>query len=252
MNEHGTKDALGNEIIIGNYYGYSVDSNGVTHTTVGKAVKFTPSGKLTLETTMSRSALWMDEGENKETSAKVSVKPAKVFPVDPKSIGIKQDLADRVKDNELKGLSKIKFDDSDIVERQEIIKDELKKVREDNEHLVVYYEDKPLCVLNSRLVEQQNLTEEKINILKNLHIGMHETKEKMKETDDKSALRELAFTVENLEFMMQEAWGFPKDRNYHSHWLEVPKCTCPKMDNRENYGTKYRVIDGKCPVHGKM
>lgn len=81
MEKHGTKDALGNEIVIGDYYGYSVDSSGVTHTTVGKAEKFTPSGKLTLMVVLSRKSLWMDEAEANDHPAKVSVKPAKVFPV---------------------------------------------------------------------------------------------------------------------------------------------------------------------------
>jgi hypothetical protein len=80
---------------------------------------------------------------------------------------------------------------------------------------------------------------------------MHETKEKMKKTDDKSELKELAYTIENIEFMMQEAWGFPKDSNYHTHWFELPKCICPKMDNKDSYGTPYRVIRVDCPVHGK-
>lgn len=35
-------DALGNEIIIGNWYGYSRNDSGFSHTTVGKAVKVTP------------------------------------------------------------------------------------------------------------------------------------------------------------------------------------------------------------------
>lgn len=34
-------DALGNEIIIGNWYGYSRNDGGFSHTTVGKALKVT-------------------------------------------------------------------------------------------------------------------------------------------------------------------------------------------------------------------
>lgn len=35
-------DALGNEIIIGNWYGYSRNDGGFSHTTLGKALKVTP------------------------------------------------------------------------------------------------------------------------------------------------------------------------------------------------------------------
>ena len=82
--KHNTKNALGTEIVIGNFYGYSVDNNGHTHTVIGKAIRFTASGKLTLEVVSSQSSLWMDEVEDNRwlTAKKVSVKPAKCFPVD--------------------------------------------------------------------------------------------------------------------------------------------------------------------------
>ncbi len=35
-------DALGNEIIVGNWYGYSRSDGGHSHTTLGKALKVTP------------------------------------------------------------------------------------------------------------------------------------------------------------------------------------------------------------------
>lgn len=75
------KDALGDDIILGNLYGYSVDSNGITDTTVGEAIRFTPSGKITLKPVKSRRSLWMHEGKEEEFSKSVSVKPAKIFPV---------------------------------------------------------------------------------------------------------------------------------------------------------------------------
>jgi hypothetical protein len=88
MSEINTKDALGNDVIVGQVYGYSVDNNGNTSTTIGKAVKLTESGKYTLEVISTKSALWMDEAEpNKwRTAKKVSVKPAKLFPVNPDNI----------------------------------------------------------------------------------------------------------------------------------------------------------------------
>lgn len=77
----GNKDALGDEIILGNIYGYSIDSNGITTTTVGKAIKFNEKGSITLETISSRRSLWMCEGNEQTIAKKVCVKGAKLFPV---------------------------------------------------------------------------------------------------------------------------------------------------------------------------
>jgi hypothetical protein len=246
MSDHGTKDALGQDIIIGNYYGYSVDSNGVTTTTVGEAVKFTLSGKLTLNVLFSRKALWMHDAENHEHETKsVSVKPSKVFP-------ISQEVIDDYQDSKVEAVINYAELEDRFNAIDKAIGKKFNEIQNENENLVIYYDGKPLTALNSNLVKKQNLTEEEINILKNLHIEMHEIKEQMKKTDDPNELHELAFIVENLEFMMQGAWGFVKDRNYHTHWINVPKCICPKMDNQDNYGTPYRVIRDDCPVHGKI
>lgn len=102
--------------------------------------------------------------------------------------------------------------------------------------------------LNSRLVEKQGLDQERVDVIKDLHIEKDDIFELMKNTDDVKKLKELAFSVENLEFQLQAAWKFPQDRNYH-RWWEVPKCKCPSMDNQDNYGTMYRVIAGHCPIH---
>lgn len=119
-------------------------------------------------------------------------------------------------------------------------------------NLTITHSDGKMSRLNGKLVEKQGLDQDRVNILKALHQEMHNVKKEFEKTDDPVELHELALTVEGLEFMMQEAWGFEKNRDYHTHWIDVPKCTCPKMDNKENYGTKYRIIRDDCPVHGKL
>lgn len=49
MELHNLRDALGNPIEFGNWYGYSVVRSGVSRVTVGVAIKATPKGKLTLK-----------------------------------------------------------------------------------------------------------------------------------------------------------------------------------------------------------
>ena len=54
---------------------------------------------------------------------------------------------------------------------------------------------------------------------------------------------------EENEYCLQAAWGFPLDLNYHMFW-EMEGCTCPKMDNRDSWGTMYHYYDYDCPLHG--
>ena len=56
--------------------------------------------------------------------------------------------------------------------------------------------------------------------------------------------------IKDIEFKLQEAWGFKQDSSFHRHWYEQPLCTCPKMDNKELLGTEHRLINYECPVHG--
>jgi len=86
--------------------------------------------------------------------------------------------------------------------------------------------------------------------LKNVYISMFKIFEKM-ETANITLMYSLVNKLEQTEFKMQELFGFKQDRNYHRYWLHSPGCTCPKLDNQDNYGTKYRIIDLDCPVHGE-
>ena len=67
------------------------------------------------------------------------------------------------------------------------------------------------------------------------------TREQIKQWDEE---------IKDIEFKLQEAWGFDQDSRYHRYWYDQPLCTCPKMDNRELLGTEYRLTDFRCPVHG--
>jgi hypothetical protein len=77
------KDALGNEIVMDGWYGYTQSNNGFSHITIGKAFKETPTGLLTLsETQIWRvgyrdSKIWA-----KESGKKVTVRSFMTFPVD--------------------------------------------------------------------------------------------------------------------------------------------------------------------------
>ena len=71
----------------------------------------------------------------------------------------------------------------------------------------------------------------------------------MENTDNRKELRSLAADLTELEFELQDLYKFKRNTNFHRFW-ELPKCTCPKLDNYESYGTKYYIIDTKCIIHG--
>jgi len=77
------KDALGNEIVFGEWYGYTQSNNGMSHITFGKAVKETPTGMLTLETTEVWGIGYQSSKVYKaSTKGKTTVRSLMVFPVD--------------------------------------------------------------------------------------------------------------------------------------------------------------------------
>ena len=117
-----------------------------------------------------------------------------------------------------------------------------------NKKFAVIYKGDIKFYLNSRLLAKQEVSDENIEKLKEVHVRKLEVFDKMKETDDKQQLKELAITVENIEFELQKLWGFKEDKNMHE-WYMVPKC--PKMDNYDYKGTEFKIINLDCPVHGE-
>ena len=75
-------DALGDEVILGKTYGFSVDSSGITTITIGKAVKETKTG-ITLEVIRRHRGLYHYEPESRPIAkAKVTAKAMKLFPIE--------------------------------------------------------------------------------------------------------------------------------------------------------------------------
>jgi len=105
------------------------------------------------------------------------------------------------------------------------------------------------ATLNVNILKQ-NATEENIEKLKEVYINMFKVFEKMESTDNSFILHDCILKIEELEFEMQELWGFKKDRNMHRYWFDNDICTCPRMDNFDNLGTPYRIYDSMCPLHG--
>ncbi|MFW6311575.1 MAG: hypothetical protein ACOC1K_05000 [Nanoarchaeota archaeon] len=84
MTTTNTLDATRKEINIGELYGYSTDSNGITEVNIGKVLEVNKEeGKTKLEIVKMHRGLYYDEPEEKEDKKgrKVWVKSLKLFPI---------------------------------------------------------------------------------------------------------------------------------------------------------------------------
>lgn len=116
-----------------------------------------------------------------------------------------------------------------------------------DKRLIIKYKD--YSVLLSSTLLQGKCAWGNLDLIKKLQIEKFKVFKKMEKTDDKLKLRAFAEEIEQLDFKLQKAWNFPEDRNFHE-WYNIPKCICPKSDNKHKSGTEYRVIRETCPVHG--
>lgn len=110
--------------------------------------------------------------------------------------------------------------------------------------------------LNENLIFEQNLTDEDVTALCQMHdnrIGVFDEMERLDPSDpvQLECLRENAAMLTKIEFKLQELWKFPQDSNFHSWWFHVPHCTCPVMDNMDCIGTKFNIMNAACVVHGR-
>jgi hypothetical protein len=105
----------------------------------------------------------------------------------------------------------------------------------------------PQVELNPRLIQRQGLGEAEVQHLQSLHEARQEIEEAM-ENAAEGNLPALAKEWEANQFALQRGWRFPENALYHQ-WWEVPRCTCPKLDNRVRYPNGPYIHDTGCPVH---
>ena len=97
-----------------------------------------------------------------------------------------------------------------------------------NMNLTVKYKDQEIK-LNEKLLDRQDCWDN-LDELKATHLSRLIVEHAMGLTDDAQDIKNLNKTWTELQFKLQELWGFPKNQDYHRFW-DIPACTCPKMDN---------------------
>jgi hypothetical protein len=109
----------------------------------------------------------------------------------------------------------------------------------------------PVASLNRSLIQKQGLTDEEVKEIISLHrerLSLVRLMSQM-EASQKEYLKALAERVTEVDYKLQDVWGFPRNVNYHK-FFTLPHCLCPKMDNMERLGTPYMIRTKDCPLHG--
>ena len=106
-------------------------------------------------------------------------------------------------------------------------------------------------MINKQLAKHRNLSNETIKDITSCQKYRSNIIALMKSCGDKDNLRQLYQDWVEIEYKLQELWGFSKDPKRHKFW-NLPQCTCPKMDNDDMYpygmhGGYY--ISEICPMH---
>jgi len=105
-------------------------------------------------------------------------------------------------------------------------------------------------VINSNLLDSQDCWDN-LESIKDCHRQKLEIYNAIEKEEDPEKLKEFPELLQNLEFELQELWGFPKNAKFHRFW-DTETCECPKMDNNDAYPSGRYVISGNCPLHGDI
>lgn len=117
-----------------------------------------------------------------------------------------------------------------------------------DEDTTVWYNDKPVLRLNSRLLKQQKITKSGLTKLKELHVSRMDIEDSLQTCRPEERRLLLQAWTDN-QMLLQRQWGFPEDIRFHKFW-EIKGCECPKMDNDDKYPFGSYWVDSGCPIHG--
>ena len=109
---------------------------------------------------------------------------------------------------------------------------------------------------NPTLADTQGVPEFDRKIIDKLHILRYLIEENVKELlqqkktpeRDEIIRKNYSEWFEN-ERILQDLWKFPQDDNFIKFWA-FPACTCPKMDNDDNFPAGRYVQTSSCIIHG--
>lgn len=103
--------------------------------------------------------------------------------------------------------------------------------------------DGQFVFLNWNLAQEKNLTWKQMQEIMRLHTERVDVFKQMKKTKSLKKLIKLAIEIEQIEYRLQDAWKFERNRVSHTHWNRIPECMC------KNYPGGERFFDSSCRIH---
>ncbi|NCP98073.1 hypothetical protein GW796_08665 [archaeon] len=114
-----------------------------------------------------------------------------------------------------------------------------------DKHFVIY-KNETITRINPQLVSKQQISDDELEIIKNLHIQRFLIEKSFISGDiDATNYRE-AWAIN--QFSLQQAWKFSKDKNFHV-FTSMQGCSCPSMNNYPYGPYSYSKT---CRVHGEI
>lgn len=109
----------------------------------------------------------------------------------------------------------------------------------------------PKFRINPNLVKKQGV-EDKVADIVALHVKKLEIFEEMKSLEVNNLtipkLKELNIKAIYIEKELQYIWKFPYNEKFFKFW-DTPHCSCPRMDNIDNYPKGPYFNSTNCPIH---
>jgi len=158
-----------------------------------------------------------------------------------------QDKKERYTEME-ESIEEVKDNLNDLKKSEKFISfEEMLEKFDSKDKYLVKYEELRDSVEKNRITNKKNLTKLK-NCLKE-KLKIYDLIEKS-ESLDNNQYKHYYKKLTDIEFNMQLLYGEDEDIIFHRFW-ETPKCTCPKIDNLENFPSETPIFDVNCPIHKK-
>ena len=99
-------------------------------------------------------------------------------------------------------------------------------------------------LLNQHLIEKNNISQQAQDKMQCVYKELDHVLSSPEDYPDPVGL------IEEIEFELQELWGFTPSNKYHRYWHKIKGCYCDGMDSDEMLGTGLRWRNTNCPWHG--
>lgn len=98
-------------------------------------------------------------------------------------------------------------------------------------------------VLNKNLLKKLSFDNDKLHLLRKAYQEKDIIVDRLNNhVDDVVLTQSLIIKLRDIEYQMQDLWGFPRSFNHHRYTFSLNNCTCQ--------GVEHRIK--KCPLHSLL